>query len=176
MDYYTIHIDGKQFQKNYLIYIIQLKHKSEKKYFYVGQTGDRYYKTARPAFRRLAGHLEDRGNSTQNQLYKAIAEQILEKHIVPKAKFSEDVKDAVSRYLMQSEIEMFVFPVLKFDDSMDSDQHKENVRYIENIEKILIKNLIVQLGTNRILNKKRNKPEKISNSEVVAEEIFNTII
>ena len=71
-------IDGKeQFKQAYLIYIIEIDHNNSDKYYYIGQTGDRNYKSARPPFLRLAGHLSTQEKTTENQLYKGIAEQIL---------------------------------------------------------------------------------------------------
>ena len=67
---------GEHFRRQYLLYIIKISH-GEDEYFYVGQTGDNRYTTARPAFRRLAGHFEDSGQSTQNQIYRYIACDIL---------------------------------------------------------------------------------------------------
>jgi hypothetical protein len=176
MDYYKISIAGKQFEKHYLIYIIQLRHQSKKTYYYVGQTGDRNYKTARPAFRRLAGHLEDQGYSTQNQLYKAIVEQILKKNPGAKKSFSNELKAEVSSYLVQSDIDMYVFPVLQFDECVDYGLHRQNVVYVENVEKFLIQKMIDRLGADKILNKKKDRPASIDNAEAVAEEILNMVI
>ena len=175
MDYYKIHIDGKQFENFYLIYIIRLQNRNRNKYYYIGQTGDRFYTTARPAFRRLAGHLEDKGNSTQNQLYKAIAGQILELGFEAKKSFPEKVKDEVSKYLQQSEIDMFVFPIAKFKDRSDKLQHKKNVSFVEDVEKHLIKKFIVYHGEEKVLNKKKEQPSDNLKTAKKAEDIFNQI-
>ncbi len=63
----TITLDGRVFRRQYLIYVIELINGSEK-YFYVGQTGDRKYTTARPPVRRFMGHLEDIGTSTPSKV------------------------------------------------------------------------------------------------------------
>lgn len=73
---FTIELKGEQFRRGYLLYIIEIRHNIDT-FYYIGQTGDNHYVTARPAFRRLSGHFEDSGNSTQNQLYKYIASIIL---------------------------------------------------------------------------------------------------
>ncbi len=176
MDCYKISIAGKQFEKHYLIYIIQLRHQSKKTYYYIGQTGDRHYKTARPAFRRLAGHLEDQGHSTQNQLYKAIVQRILKKSSGEKGSFSNELKSEVSSYLVQSDIDMYVFPVLPFDEDVDHDLHRQNVLYVENVEKFVIQKLITRLGADSILNKKKDRPASVDDAETVAEEILNTVM
>lgn len=71
-----LELQGEQFRRAYLLYIVEICHGKEK-YYYVGQTGDNRYITARPAFRRLAAHFEDTGNSTQNQVYRYIVGTIL---------------------------------------------------------------------------------------------------
>ena len=148
-----------------MIYIIRLQYQNKYYHYYIGQTGDRFYRTARPAFRRLAGHLEDKGYSTQNQLYKAIAKQILKLEFEPKKSFPDKVKDAVSKYLEQSEIDMFVFPVVKFDGRSSRSQHRENVSFIENVEKHLVKKFIVFFGAEKVLNKKIEQPsDNLKNS------------
>ena len=77
MEKFSLKLEGQHFKRQYLLYIIEITHGNDKHY-YVGQTGDHNYTTARPAFRRLAGHLEDLGGSTQNQIYRFIAEIVLE--------------------------------------------------------------------------------------------------
>jgi len=49
-----IELSGAQFRRAYLLYVIEICHEQER-YFYVGQTGDNRYITARPAFRRFQG-------------------------------------------------------------------------------------------------------------------------
>ena len=175
MDHYKIHIEGKQFEKHYLIYIIRLKYQNKYNHYYIGQTGDRFYRTARPAFRRLAGHLEDKGYSTQNQLYKGIANQILKLEFEPKKSFPDKVKDAVSQYLEQSEIDMFVFPVMKFDSRSGPSRHRENVRFIENVEKHLIKKFIGCFSAEKVLNKKTEQPSDDLKTAEKAEDILREI-
>ena len=172
LDSYKITVEGKQFKKSYIIYVVELVHNKADTYFYIGQTGDRHYLTARPPFRRLAGHLDDQGNSTQNQLYKAIATQILKINFEPKKKFPNSLKVQVSGYLENSEINMHIHPVRNFDENIDKRAHKENVKYIESVERSLIIKMAQEFGHSKILNMKRHKPYESGNSESVAENIF----
>ncbi len=71
-----IRIEGDALASAYAVYIIELSHNG-KQYFYIGQTGDSHYITARPCFRRLVGHLENKNRSTQNQIYKFVAYEML---------------------------------------------------------------------------------------------------
>ena len=57
-----IELPGTHFRRAYLLYAIEICHNQDR-YFYIGQTGDNNYITARPPIRRLSGHLEDVGQS-----------------------------------------------------------------------------------------------------------------
>ena len=46
----------------------------QKKWFYIGMTGDAHYPSARAGFHRISGHLELNRRSTQNQLQIALKE------------------------------------------------------------------------------------------------------
>ena len=161
MNFETITISGDQFEKHYLIYFVFVKNKRNT-YFYIGQTGDRHYMTARPAFRRLAGHLGDQGWATDNQVYRQIAVKALGLDASERRSFSGEIKDKVSNYLSESEIEMCYFKVKQFSSSSNREQHKKNVLEIEKLEK----NLIFEFANDSklgefILNLK--VPSKLSN-------------
>ena len=175
MEPFEIKIDGKQFEKYYLIYVIIINHNEKGKYYYVGQTGDRCYKTARPAFRRLAGHFSDIGQSTENQVYRQIIEKILKKNIEKNMKFEDKIKNSVTKFLIDCEIKMKVFPIIKYESSISEKKHKENTMYVENIEKIVIKSLCSTINTERLLNKKRIEPIKLKDTDEKANEIIKII-
>lgn len=175
MNFFEINIEGKQFEKNYLIYIIKISHSKKGNFYYIGQTGDRHYRTARPAFRRLAGHLSDIGQSTENQVYRQIAEKILEQKIEKNKKFNDNVKNKVSDFLIDSKINMKVFPIIKFDPKIDQEKHIENRRYVENIEKILIEKMVNKNGLERILNKRILKSKSLKDTEKKATEIIEIL-
>ena len=174
-DFFKIEIDGKQFNSAYIVYVVKLTSNSHGEYFYVGQTGDRHYKTARPAFRRLAGHLSDQGYSTENQIYRQIAVKILE---IDKAKekrtFDNDIKDAVTKFLTNSKIEMYVHPLATFSSNSDEKKHIENRIMVEKIENELINYFIKHYGINKILNKKF-KVAKYEEFDNITNEIINHI-
>jgi hypothetical protein len=154
-DFYKIEIEGRQFKSAYLVYLIKLSSDIHGQYFYVGQTGDRNYLSARPAFRRLAGHLSDHGNSTENQIYRQIAIKILGiESAKEKRPFDNVIKDAVTTFLINCKIEMFVHPIADFLSSPDLDSHKINRQWTEKIENELINYLIGKFGAEKILNKK----------------------
>jgi len=129
-----LEISGKQFRRAYLLYVIEICHLGER-YFYVGQTGDRNHFTARPAFRRLCGHLEDTGQSTQNQVYRYIAAELLEyAEAKRRATLSDKVKQAVEDFLVGSEIRMHVYEVSAFNPSNSRAAHREIVKQVSALE------------------------------------------
>lgn len=70
--YGKLEIDGKMLVSGFSLYVLEIIY-LQKKYFYIGITGDPVYESARSAFYRLSGHLEYKNKrSTQNQLYKAL--------------------------------------------------------------------------------------------------------
>lgn len=138
MKHYSIRVDGTHFERDYLVYVIRVIPDRETPLFYVGQTGDRNYQTARPAFSRLAGHFSDAGYSTQNQVYKAIASQILGYTLPTRRAFSEEIKSAVGGYLVHCDILMDAFPVCHFNAEDTKGQHKTKVAFSERVEQHVI--------------------------------------
>lgn len=151
---------------------MKLTFKSKDEYYYIGQTGDRNHFTARPAFRRLSGHFSDQGHSTENQIYRAIVSQILKKNYANRKPFDQDVKDATTEFLLNSKIEMFVYPFKEFSKSDSIENHEMNRKSVEKIEAELIHNFIETYGKERVLNKRTPKtmPSSLANS---TQEIIN---
>ena len=161
-EFFKIEIDGQQFKSACLVYIVKVKSEIHGEYFYVGQTGDRYHLSARPAFRRLAGHLSDQGKSTENQIYRQIAVKILQLNGAQlKVKFDIKTKDEVTEFLSKSKVEMYVYPLANFLSNVDPAYHKENRRLTERIENDLINYFNEHFGSEKILNQKfkEKKPE-----------------
>lgn len=174
-DFFKIEIDGRQFKTAYLVYIVKLTSQTLGDFYYVGQTGDRHHLTARPAFRRLAGHLSDQGHSTENQVYRQIAVKILGiENASAKQTFTQQTKDIVSEFLSECKIEMFVHPLAKFVSSANSDSHKSDRQLTEKIENELINYFIRQVGKERLLNKKLPKNETLQ-FDPITKDIINHI-
>lgn len=131
-------LTGEHFRRRYLLYVIELSH-SGKKYFYVGQTGDTKEITARPVFRRLAAHLEDR-KSTQNQVYQYVAHEILgfPENEGKKTAFTEEARQAVEEYLIGSNIKMHAYYLESFISTITRGEHETNRRKTQKIEKQVI--------------------------------------
>lgn len=135
----VIELPGAQFRRAYLLYVIEICRDLER-HFYIGQTGDNKYITARPAFRRLSGHLEDRGQSTQNQVYRYIAVKILGyREADGKAAFSEKIKQAVEDFLVGSSVRMHIYQVHRFNPVVSRASHLTVVKRVSLLEKFVIK-------------------------------------
>lgn len=151
-----IELPGAQFRRAYLLYVIEICHERER-YFYVGQTGDNRYITARPAFRRLSGHLDDTGRSTQNQVYRYIATEILRyKEASRKAVFSEKVKQDVEDFLVDSTVRMHIYRVRPFEPGVTNADHLTVVKTVSLLEKYVI--AVFRASGRPLMNRMISKP------------------
>jgi len=151
-----IELPGAQFRRAYLLYVVEIRHGKEQ-YFYVGQTGDNNYVTARPAFRRLSGHLEDTGQSTQNQVYRYIVINILgHREATSKAPFREAVKQDAEDFLVESTVLMHIYKVKPFKPDISRDNHLRQVKNIRLMEKYVMVSFL-EVGRS-LMNKKIVKP------------------
>jgi len=146
-------LNGQHFRRHYLLYIIEILHGSDVHY-YIGQTGDTHATTARPAFRRLAGHLEDRGRSTENQVYRYLAVKILgfAEASDRDENFQENVKQAVEDYLVESTLKMHIYILQEFPPDIKREVHLLNVRKVTLFENMIINRFIT--NQKKIGNKK----------------------
>ena len=136
---FSIELAGEHFRRAYLLYVIEIRH-NEDRYYYVGQTGDNKYTTARPAFRRLSGHLQDTGKSTQNQVYRYIATKILGYGEAERQEaFHEKIKQAVEGFLVGSTMRMHIYKVQPFNHPISHSDHLAIVRKVTLLEKHVIK-------------------------------------
>lgn len=136
---FSIELTGEQFRRAYLLYVIEICHNKDR-YYYIGQTGDKNYITARPAFRRLSGHLEDRGESTQNQVYRYVATKVLGYgEAENREAFHEKIKQAVEGFLVGSNVRMHIYKAHPFDPAISHSDHLTNVRKISLLERHVIR-------------------------------------
>lgn len=151
-----IELAGAHFRRAYLVYVIEIRH-GKQQYFYIGQTGDNNYVTARPAFRRLSGHLDDTGQSTQNQVYRYIVTSILgHKEAISKTSFPEAVKQDVEDFLVDSTVLMHIYKVKPFKPLVSRHDHLRAVRSITLMEKYVMVSFL-EAGRS-LMNKKIQKP------------------
>lgn len=154
-----IELPGAQFKRAYLLYVIEICHRQER-YFYVGQTGDNNYLTARPAFRRLSGHLDDTGRSTQNQVYRYIAANILgHEEATSKTAFPEKIKQDVEDFLVASTVLMHIYQVQPFDPGVTRARHQTAVKAVSLMEKHVI--ITFRDADRLLMNKVISKPTEV---------------
>lgn len=152
-----IRIEGDALASAYAVYIIELSCNG-KQYFYIGQTGDSHYITARPCFRRLVGHLENKNRSTQNQIYKFVAYEILGLEKRDKTiDFTLHEKEAIENWLTNSTIEMTEYKLEIFDFHASKELHTEKRRTVVEFEKKIIQ-LFAKAGKT-LINKSQYKPK-----------------
>jgi len=145
-------LEGQHLRRQYLLYIVEIVHENDS-YYYVGQTGDNRYTTARPAFRRLAGHMEDLGTSTQNQIYRFLAVDILKfSEAKRKKRFSDKIKQSVEDFLVNSTVKMYIYHLQPFQPGIEHDQHLAVVRKVTIFERMMISLLL--FNSKKIANKK----------------------
>ncbi|MFH1381454.1 MAG: hypothetical protein ABIH70_00990 [Chloroflexota bacterium] len=134
----VVELPGELFKRQYLLYIIELS-RSGSRYFYIGQTGDTRVITARPVFRRLAAHLEDR-KSTQNQVYQYVAHRILEfpEYEGKKIAFTQEARQAVEKYLVKGNLKMHAYSLEPFVSSISREEHVKRRRKTQKIEEQVI--------------------------------------
>ncbi len=175
MDFFRIHIDGEQFKPAYLVYVVRVRLSDGAEYFYVGQTGDRHYKAARPAFRRLAAHFDEQGSSTQNQIYRGLAARVLGVDTTAKAPFQPGLREDMAVFLSSTQIDMFAFPMHEFLSDASRTKHQEQVRRVEQIEQAAIRILASTYGADSVLNKRIDTREPDENSLSAARQIIESV-
>jgi hypothetical protein len=161
-------LEGEHFRRHYLIYVVQVG-SPKGQFTYVGQTGDRKHITARPAFRRLAAHLEDTAASKQNQVYRGLVRE-LGLLLPKKGPFSDATKDQVEDFLVQSTVCMKVYIVEAFPKGQNKSDHDAARKRTEATEDEVILLFKKRYGT-VLLNQKipsENQNPILVNKTVVA--------
>lgn len=149
-------LTGELFRRQYLLYIVEISH-GRSNYFYVGQTGDTRVITARPVFRRLAAHLEDR-KSTQNQVYQYVAHEILKlpEDEGKKIAFTEGTRQKVEKYLVKSNIKMYAYHLERFRPTFTPEEHKKRRRKTQKMENQVI--AVFRENGRELINRKSTLP------------------
>ena len=163
MKNYTLEFPGTLLKEAYSLYVVKLTHPNKGELFYVGQTGNRAIPVARAIFRRLSGHFDDQGHSTQNQIYRSIAIRVSNEDLKTKNKvFSKEVKQAVSTFFEQCEVKVQAFPIFEFEFGISKEEHNRCRRRTEAMEQALI----MALSDKNLLNiKSLNSDPDLSGDE-----------
>ncbi len=164
-----IEINGKYLESKYSIYVIEIINNNDN-YYYIGQTGDAHYITARSPFRRLNGHLSDLKSSTENQIYKYFAMQLIENNESNSKSYSSEEKELIENFFVNSLIKMYSFPLIDFKYNSSIETHKNKRKQVVEFEKQLIH--LFKNSNRNLINKKI--PSKVSNIIQFVEE-YNEI-
>ncbi len=164
--YDYLKIAGNLLGNKYGVYIVQIDCNGSS-YFYVGQTGDAKYISARSSFYRLAAHLAY-GKSTQNQVYEALRGKV----------GTDTSREEMENWLNDASIEMFFFPTDDFvyleESRENKDMHHGKIRKTLALETALIK-----IGKDRgleILNTNEVTYKKYQASLSKADEIWQIVM
>lgn len=134
-----LEIDGKYLKSSYSVYVIELI-APDGNYYYIGQTGDKVYNSARSPFRRFSGHLVDINSSTQNQLYRFVSKLALKKEINRSVSLTPIEKGLIEEYITKCMINFYSYPLFDFDFNQSMTIHKQNHKNI-----VLAENKVIQL-------------------------------
>jgi len=135
-EYDFIELNGRLLESKYGVYVVQIRHKSDGEFNYVGQTGDAKYISARSSFYRLAAHLSY-GKSTQNQVYVALQK---ETKITDRYDFEQ--------WLQAATIKMFFFKVDDFQNLSDTPENK-NIHTKKRRETLALETALLEIGRSR---------------------------
>lgn len=171
-DKLQINFNASWFKSRYYVYVITVVH-GHKIYYYVGQTGDRKYTTARSPFYRLWGHFNpyNSKSGTDSQLIKALFKKgILEdvkgvskRQIIDKALFEKKISITTSFY-----------PIEEFINN-ETIEHKRKRKAAEAVETALI-NMFEANSIFNDVNKIGHANVKITQEDFrMAHTIFNDV-
>jgi hypothetical protein len=150
-----IELQPEWFKMGYYVYIVLIQYKS-KKYFYIGMTGDRKYKTARSPFYRMGGHFSQLKSSTQNQIIKGLQNKLS----------IDDVETALPNMRFT-----YYSYLIDLFDRKDTSTHHVKRKRAEQIESSLIKKMKAQFKDDSIFNKKVSR-KKFEEGEIISNQLF----
>ncbi len=154
MNKFIISLDSQHLKRYYLLYIIELIHKSDR-YYFIGNTSDQQNINSSLAFSRLAEHLDDTNSSTRNQIYKFIVNNIVAPSKKEERKIDDKIRHKVEEFLAESKLQMHVYPLIDFDfPTLDKDAHKENMKNVRDFENLIIR--IFMEASKKLMNKEKS--------------------
>ena len=165
----VIEIPGAFLVPGFSIYVLEVI-KDNKKWFYIGMTGDPYYPSARSAFHRLSGHLEKSKGSTQNQLKIALHEKLGITNDKELSKLTFRMYHYPISGFREFTADIFdTITVSELKNTGEYEDYKRSQRLVHTLEKALI----FKLGEKR-LNKTNGK--QIPIDEIPFQDIYNNIL
>ena len=138
-----IELKPEWFRMGYYVYIVVIVYKN-KRYYYVGMTGDRKHKVARSPFYRMGGHFSQLKSSTQNQIIRGLKSKVGIQNV---EQALTEIKFTYYSYL----IEPF--------DRTDITLHSEKRKRTEQIESYLIGKMKATFQEAFVFNKNKSVRE-----------------
>lgn len=81
----------------------------------------------------------------------------------------------MSDFLTNTLIDMFVFPLRPFHPGAVNAEHKDKVRYVENVGQGVIRELVGKFGSAAVLNQRIDPVATGADTEPVAQEIADVV-
>lgn len=171
-EYQCIEFSGLALNPCFSIYLFEIS-KGEKKFFYVGMTGDSHYPSARSILHRLAGHIDLGPNSKQSQFITALKNDVF------------GSKTITQEQLREINIKLHHFPIQGFKPWRSSfkelDKNHQDYKAYKTIqEKVLnLENKIISDFKLKLLNKTKGnssinlKDDRLSNIYEQVNKIIN---
>lgn len=167
-----LEIDGKCLKSTYSVYIIEII-SAKDKYFYIGQTGDSNYVSARSPLRRLIGHLSYTKSSNENQIIKAIARRLFGTEKNNSKSFTSAEKEMIESFFTTSIIKMHSYPLFEFKHDQTFEKHKIIRKEVLKFEKQII-DIFIRSSHEVLNNKIPREVDKNIKFEMVLNEIKKT--
>jgi len=132
MNSFEITIGPDWITSGYYLYVVRIDYK-QKQYFYIGQTGDNHYHTARAPLYRIGGHFA-KGTSTENQIVKYFKSKILEN--------DNETPFELEQKLKKSSLKYKFWKICDYDPTDDKvTEHKAKRMLVQAIEHYIIHKL-----------------------------------
>ena len=141
MKHLEFSIDGKNLQRAYSVYIIEVKNKKTgRSYYYIGQTSN-VALSVRSPFARLACHLHPHNKSGENIIYEGIKDSEI-----------FDSRKKIEHFIVNSTIRIIYFPLSKYYYSKRDSEPETIINETKLMEKKLIHHFSQKFGE-ALLNK-----------------------
>lgn len=145
MEIINFEFSSEWFKSAYYVYVLMVQHKTKGFFFYIGQTGDKKYTSARSPFYRLWGHFNpyNSKSGTDNQIIKGLLKYGL---IIKEDK--QSLRYVIDKAFENNDISFSAkyFKIFDFDNK----GHKSKRLEVEMIEKHLI--YLFDFNNERVFN------------------------
>lgn len=151
---FTIRLEGTQLKKYYLIFVVEFSYQ-EQKYYYIGNTIDALNINNKRVLNVLSDLLEEANSSTNNHIYRFIAETILGISEKSQNKFDIFTKKRIDNVLANCRIDVHAYPLIELSDAEENKNiHKDNNKQVRTMESAVIG--LFANGKKNVINKSKS--------------------